>query len=1158
MKYYPVGLRLMSVVLALTLLFVEPMAAFAAQVDTNAVTAASDEMKSEGDSNKETEVSESKADDSSDKSAGEAEKQKATEPSKTTKDNTSDSSNKDSKEEKADISEDKASSDKASEDEELEEETDEELEDDESEEKDKDKKKKVQEDQNFSVDLGDFHIKAFVPAEAFDEEVEFKASQINLSSSEKELVDEAVSLGDVETIYAFDLRFEIDGEEVEPKEGCNVKISIESSKIDTDAVVHIKDDDTAEEIQSEITEDTVSFESDSFSKYALAGINGKQVLYKDSAYGAAYTDQKHTDENYSMDKGGFNKNRIGIRIFQKNENGASYEPKEIAPASDEKFFVFGSQNPDTFKFTFEAPVNYYIAKVEVCDWYSADNYKKVKTYKPSESYATSYSVDIALHRMTATNKVTNAIILDLEPIPTKLTGKYTYVNGATFVNYKNGNLTGKGSKGANTVFGDHFAFCSGQMDPDSNHCHYPQVYQGLATSDITNGVFRLSNDNGKLFFPNYNYYKYIKDNAGKWWWSPQDEFPYITDYYNDVDVKFNLDEDGYWTLDSSKYKYVYKDGKVTTSSGDQFRPFDDSHFGMTLPIHFSVAQDGLTNGKDTIFKFFGDDDVFVYVDGKLVLDLGGIHDAVHGQIDFTTGEILIQGDFANEITSSLDETCYVKKGLGTTNLYNIISENNVYELSQKEHILTVVYFERGAHKSNCKISYNFNKTEVRTADFKGLKVDENGKGLEGAEFTLYTDEACTQVATIGVGSPAVAVSDSEGTISFSGLSAGVITDSQDSVSKTYYLKETKAPEEYNLPTDARWRLDFTVPRNGEAKKVLTPLTDEARALSLDKNGNETSGHVAAIKNVPTKQPKKLTVVKTVTFGSDAYRDDDAQYIFRIEEITTDTVDIYTPMANQPYTIDGNPFTTDENGQFILKANETAVFENLMEKRYQVTEVDVISNNGYTLDNYETKVYIGGDAAVSRVGFVNYDVLAEETIHFENSLVKVFDWKLVKISTSGKTLMGGEFTLASESQDSPVTYYGKSAQDGTVLWYVSENDRENGNNPIVVPAGSYTLSESKAPNGYAKGEDVWHITIDKLNGVNAYITNQGDLSGHTSVQEDYLANGCVLKTVVFTFENTVNYTLPETGGRGIYICTISGVLLMIGAALLLYKNKRTIK
>ncbi|SDB34864.1 LPXTG-motif cell wall anchor domain-containing protein/fibro-slime domain-containing protein [Pseudobutyrivibrio sp. YE44] len=1218
MKKFQFCKRIMSFVLAMTLVFLGPTVAYAQEHDLSAIVASTDQTNTQVDSNKEnnSSVVDSEA---ANQTAGEAEqadtaestsdKDKASESTKNDKADTSSENTSDEATNSTEDTEDKEDKLNDKDDDKETSSSDKNLKEDKEDEEDCEhteyeykanedgthvktckecgeevtedcdfddegicklcgfeQPEEEQEDKIFEIKVNDFIIKAEVPAGTFDEDVEFIAEEINLSSKEKELVNDTVSLGEVENLYAFDLRFEFNGKEIEPKEGYNVKISIESSTIDTDVVVHIKDDATAETVDSEITEDKVSFESDSFSKYALAGINGQHVLYKESAYGSAYTDQRHTEQNSSIASGGFGDNRIAVRMFQKNEYGIDYytdkefAPKEIAPANNNDCFIYSPSVYDNFTFTFEAPENYYIAKVQLFEIYddSSDNFKNaVKTFIPQENEKYNYSVSMTLNRMHYWNKVTNAVVIDLEPITATLNmKKYTEVR-ANLVNYKNGNLTGDSDKNAKKYFGDNFAFSSGRIDPDSNHCRYPQVYQGLAKNDISSdGVFRLSNGNDKVIFPEKKDYEKAP-------WSYNE---YIDEYYGDTPVQFNLDEDGYWTLDSRQYKYIYKDNgirPISTSNKkqNQFRPFkdkngnyEDSHFGMLLPINFSVAQNGLTNGKDTIFKFSGDDDVFVYVDGKLVLDLGGIHDIVKGQINFTTGEVLIQGDYANELTASWNDSVYYKKGIGTTNLYDIIPENNVLELSQKEHVLTVAYFERGAHLSNCKISYNFKKTETRTADFSGLKVDENGDGLAGAEFTLYTDEQCTQVATIGIGKPAVAVSDASGTISFTGLSAGVIEDGQDSVQKTYYLKETQAPEGYNLPDNAIWQLDFTVFKNTKKEPIrkLTALNDAAKALSLDNNGNQTSVDVKAIENVLTKQPKKLSVVKTVTYGSDAYTDADAQYTFKLVEIVTKYVDVYIPMANQPYTVNGHLFTTDSNGQFVLKANEMAVFENLYESRYQVIEEGIVSNEGYTLDNYETRISIDGNVEVNRVANVTYDTNKEKTVQFENILNKVFDWQLIKVSTSGKSLRGAEFTLTSE--DKKTTYYGSSDENGLVKWYGSENDMASGSNPVVIPDGSYILSETKAPSGFAKSNDSWHIILDKKDGLTAYMSNKGDLKDRTVVENQNLANGVTLKMVKLSFVNQVAYTLPETGGSGTYIFTISGVLAMLWAALLLYKTR----
>ena len=63
---------------------------------------------------------------------------------------------------------------------------------------------------------------------------------------------------------------------------------------------------------------------------------------------------------------------------------------------------------------------------------------------------------------------------------------------------------------------------------------------------------------------------------------------------------------------------------------------------MTMGINFNVPADGKVNGKDMVFEFKGDDDVWVYIDDVLVLDIGGTHGAQSGTINFATGEIEIE------------------------------------------------------------------------------------------------------------------------------------------------------------------------------------------------------------------------------------------------------------------------------------------------------------------------------------------------------------------------------------------------------------------------------------------------------------------------------------------------------------------------------------
>ena len=69
----------------------------------------------------------------------------------------------------------------------------------------------------------------------------------------------------------------------------------------------------------------------------------------------------------------------------------------------------------------------------------------------------------------------------------------------------------------------------------------------------------------------------------------------------------------------------------------------DFYYGMTVGFNFIQPEEGKVNNNPMVFEFSGDDDVWVFVDGKLVLDIGGFHEAVGGSINFATGEVHVNG-----------------------------------------------------------------------------------------------------------------------------------------------------------------------------------------------------------------------------------------------------------------------------------------------------------------------------------------------------------------------------------------------------------------------------------------------------------------------------------------------------------------------------------
>ena len=119
------------------------------------------------------------------------------------------------------------------------------------------------------------------------------------------------------------------------------------------------------------------------------------------------------------------------------------------------------------------------------------------------------------------------------------------------------------------------------------------------------------------------------------------------------------------------------------------------YFGMTMTTTFMQPKDGMISEMEPmVFSFSGDDDVWVYVDGVLVMDIGGTHNAVSGTIDFSTGKITVAGQ-ETYIGQILKEN-----GVSESKL----DGNKLKDYEQFE--LKFFYLERGNYDSNCKLEFN--------------------------------------------------------------------------------------------------------------------------------------------------------------------------------------------------------------------------------------------------------------------------------------------------------------------------------------------------------------------------------------------------------------------------------------------------------------------
>lgn len=231
--------------------------------------------------------------------------------------------------------------------------------------------------------------------------------------------------------------------------------------------------------------------------------------------------------------------------------------------------------------------------------------------------------------------------------------------------------------------------------------------------------------------------------------------------------------DSKYFLQSAKDRESSKNVSASSNSKDPYGyfPFNETAdpgvfstynygFGTKLQMDFTLTDDGMvetekadgTTEKTSIkFFFSGDDDVWVFIDGKLALDVGGAHGEVSGLLEF--GET---SDGKNSVTAYVSK---VKKG-GTSNsdqngssvktvTYNgepisfSAKNTNLEPLDKgKKHTLTMYYMERGMWESNMAVAFNFpdnNELQVqKEVDLTNVTDDDFKNCFTGQKIFNFT------------------------------------------------------------------------------------------------------------------------------------------------------------------------------------------------------------------------------------------------------------------------------------------------------------------------------------------------------------------------------------------------------------------------------------
>lgn len=167
------------------------------------------------------------------------------------------------------------------------------------------------------------------------------------------------------------------------------------------------------------------------------------------------------------------------------------------------------------------------------------------------------------------------------------------------------------------------------------------------------------------------------------------------------------------------------------------------YFGVEIEATFTMTPNGHDAwGHDIIYEFTGDDDFWLYVDGELVIDLGGIHSAMPGSVNFCTGEVSVNGKKTTlyDLFKSNMESRGMANDAVTAKLNELFEEKTAEGETQKifkpytNHEMKIFYMERGAGASNLHMRFNLASVKPGTVELtKELDGIEEGVSVL-AEF----------------------------------------------------------------------------------------------------------------------------------------------------------------------------------------------------------------------------------------------------------------------------------------------------------------------------------------------------------------------------------------------------------------------------------------
>lgn len=511
------------------------------------------------------------------------------------------------------------------------------------------------------------------------------------------------------------------------------------------------------------------------------------------------------------------------------------------------------------------------------------------------------------------------------------------------------------------------------VDPMNSSVVLP-YFSGEAIHPYKNGSEIDNNKNLSEYYNGLQFpFKQTKDKNGV--------ITYSYDSGKDYAVYYNFEKNCFYESPEHIKNETTNDG---TATEDGFYPLNkpgdprkavNMGFGTEFTIPFTLSKDGKINGKDITFNFTGDDDVWVFIDDYLVLDMGGAHRMARGTIDFAQKNVTVERAF----TPDKSTTAAWKDGATRANqtsterlktFADIKTDNgktfaDIMANDSKVHTLKMFYMERGMFDSNMSVSFNFSPIPSGLTLSKDVDTKPVNDGLKSVVETKDNFDF-----TVTDTDPRIEYNyekDYNGTgIESETTKDGVVKGLADNVyAKNFEYTEADSKGNKGLKIGT----DFTITEKENSNYSTRWFVTDISTLATKESG---SGRISTFKlgeagSDVTKVNYNVNFVNTPKVGTvnitKAWDGDvpdtlkNTEFPFKVEVDLDGVADEYgySPYPLE-YTVDGkDSYTTEADGSFKLKCGQKAAFKGIpIGATVKVTETKTTDGKSWVVSGQEFK------------------------------------------------------------------------------------------------------------------------------------------------------------------------------------------------------------